>query len=283
MDLEQQKAKAMAFRQMHRGPKILVLPNVWDVVSARVVEESGFDAMATTSAGVAFTLGYPDGQIISREEMLARVARIARAVKVPVSADVESGYGDRPEDAASTALGVIEAGAIGMNLEDGTGSTAQPLAELSLQLEKIHAVRESAMKTKVLIVLNARTDVYLDRVGPEASRYDETVKRAVAFRDAGADCIFVPGLADSSVIGRLVKDVQCPINILVGPGSPPISELQGLGVARVSVGSGLIRATLTNLKRVVEDLRTSGTYQGMEGAIAHADVNGLLSRQGKTS
>src|SRR5678815_1145624 len=163
-DNELQKSKANAFRQMHRGPKILVLPNAWDVVSARLFEEAGFGAIATTSAGVAFTLGYPDGQRISREEMLARVTRIARAVKVPVTADVEAGYGNRPEDAASTALGVIEAGAVGMNLEDGTGDARTPLAELPLQLERIHAVREAAMKTKVLIVLNARTDVYLDQV-----------------------------------------------------------------------------------------------------------------------
>jgi 2-methylisocitrate lyase-like PEP mutase family enzyme len=143
VDIEQQKSKANAFRQMHRGSNILVLPNAWDVVSARLFEETGFGAIATTSAGVAFTLGYPDGQKISREEMLARVARIARAVRTPVTADVESGYGNRPEDAASTALGVIEAGAVGMNLEDGTGNPAKPLSELPLQLERIHAVREA--------------------------------------------------------------------------------------------------------------------------------------------
>ena len=124
--------------------------------------------------------------------MLARVARISRAVRAPVTADVEAGYGNRPEDAASTALGVIEAGAVGMNLEDGTGNPAKPLSELPLQLERIHAVREAAMKTNVLLVLNARTDIYLDQVGPEDSRYDETLKRAIAFRDAGADCISCP-------------------------------------------------------------------------------------------
>lgn len=276
-NIEQQKNKANAFRQMHRGPNILVLPNAWDVVSARLFEEAGFGAVATTSAGVAFTLGYPDGQKISREEMLARVARIARAVKVPVTADVESGYGNRPEDAASTALGVIEAGAVGLNLEDGTGNPAQPLADLPLQLEKIHAVREAAMKTKVLLVLNARTDVYLDQVGPEESRYDETLKRAVAFRDAGADCIFIPALRDSEVIARLVKDVQCPVNILVGPGWPSVAELEKLGVARISVGSSLMRATLGAAKRAAEELKNSGTYTLLEGGVPYADVNTLLN------
>jgi 2-methylisocitrate lyase-like PEP mutase family enzyme len=278
-DVEQQKTKANAFRQMHRGPGILVLPNAWDVISARLFEEAGFGAIATTSAGVAFTLGYPDGQKISREEMLARVARIARAVKVPVTADVESGYGNRPEDAASTALGVIEAGAVGMNLEDGTGDSAKPLAELALQLEKIHAVREAAVKTRVLLVLNARTDVYLDQVGPEEGRYDETLRRAIAFRDAGADCVFVPGLREAEVIGRLVKDVKCPANILAGPGSPTVAELDRLGVARLSVGSAIIRATLAVAKRAAEELKSKGTYTALEGGIPHADVNKLLSRQ----
>src|SRR5579872_1395647 len=137
-DIEKQKAHAHAFRAMHHGPKVLLLPNIWDVAGARVLEEAGFGAMATTSAGIAFTLGYPDGQKISRDEMLARVARIVRAVKVPVTADVEAGYGNRPEDAADTARGVIEAGAIGMNLEDGTDRPGR-LVELSLQLEKIRA------------------------------------------------------------------------------------------------------------------------------------------------
>ena len=277
-DIEQQKAKAIAFRQMHRGPKILVLPNAWDVISARIMEEAGFGAIATTSAGVAFTLGYPDGQKISREEMLARVTRIARAVKVPVTADVESGYGQRPEDAASTTLGVIEAGAVGMNLEDGTGSPESPLMDLSRQVEKIHAVREAAMKSKVLIVLNARTDVFLDKVGPEESRYDATLKRAIAFRDAGADCVFVPGLSERELINRLVKDVQCPVNILVGPGSPTVNELEGLGVARITVGSALMRATLGKVKKAVEELRNSGTYEGLADGIPYAAVNELLSR-----
>jgi len=276
---EQQKSKALAFRAMHRGPRALVLPNVWDVVSARVIEEAGYGAIATTSAGVAFSLGYPDGQKISRDEMLARVARIAKAVKVPVTADVESGYGNRPEDAAQTARMVIEAGAVGMNLEDGTEDPAHPLVELSLQLEKIQAVREAALKTGVLLVLNARTDVYLAQVGAEATRYDETVRRLVAFRDAGAECVFAPGVGDAETIRRLVQDVQCPLNILAGPGSLSIPELEKLGVARVSLGSGTIRATLGLLRKIAEELQSSGTYTAMEGAPAHGQVNGLMGRK----
>ncbi len=216
MSTDELKSKALTFRTMHRGARILVLPNAWDVASARIFEQAGFGAIATTSAGIAFTLGYPDGQKISRVEMLARVGRIAKAVKVPVTADVEGGYGDRPEDAARTAREVVEAGAVGMNLEDATKDADHPLVELSLQVEKIRAVREAALKTGVLIVLNARTDVYLLEVGPSEKRYDETVRRLLSFRDAGADCVFVPGLRDAEIIARLVRDVKCPLNILGG-------------------------------------------------------------------
>jgi 2-methylisocitrate lyase-like PEP mutase family enzyme len=273
-----QKAKAIAFRAMHRGPGVLLLPNVWDVASARIVEEAGFGAIATTSAGVAFTLGYPDGERISREEMLARVGRIARAVKVPVTADVEAGYGSRPEDAAQTARGVIEAGAAGINLEDGTEDPAHPLVDLTVQLEKIRAVREMAVKCGVLLVLNARTDVYLAQVGVPEKRYDETVRRLVAFRDAGAECVFAPGLRDADTIRRLVVDMQCPLNILAGPGFPSVLELEKLGVARVSLGSAPMRATLGLVRRMAEELKASGTYGALEGAPSHADVNRMLGK-----
>lgn len=275
-DIESQKAKALTFRGLHRGPKILLLPNAWDVASARVFEEEGFGAIATTSAGIAFSLGYPDGEKISREEMLARIARIARAVKAPVTADVEAGYGNRPEDAARTAREVIAAGAVGMNLEDGTEDPAHPLTDLSLQLEKIHAVREAALKSGVLLVVNARTDAFWLKTGPEEKRYDLTLRRLVAFRDAGAECVFVPGLRDAGTIGRLVKDVKCPVNILAGPGFPSVPELQALGVARVTLGSGPMRASLGFLRRLGEELKTSGTYGGLEGAVPYDEANELM-------
>jgi 2-methylisocitrate lyase-like PEP mutase family enzyme len=273
---EEQKAKANAFRALHRGGKVLVLPNAWDVASARVFEETGFPAIATTSAGIAFSLGYPDGQKISREEMLARVTRIARAVKVPVTADVEAGYGEKPQDAARTACTLIEAGAVGMNLEDATSDPQQPLVELPLQIEKIRAIREAAMKLGMLLVLNARTDVYLAEVGAPQLRYFEAVKRLMAYRDAGADCVFAPGLSEPATIAQLVKDVQCPLNILAGPGSPSVPELEKLGVARVSVGSGPMRATLGLLKRIAEELKATGTYEALEGGIPYAEVNRML-------
>ena len=266
---ENQAARADAFRAMHRGPKTLLLPNAWDVASARIFEEVGIRAIATTSAGIAFTLGYPDGEKISRGEMLAVVARIAAAVKVPVTADVEAGYGNRPEDAALTAKGVIEAGAVGMNLEDGTDDPHHPLTDLALQLEKIAAVRETAAVQGVPIVLNARTDVYLREIGLAEQRYPEVLRRLAAFRDAGADCLFAPGLRDLATIGRLVRELNYPVNILAGPESPSIAELERLGVARVSLGSGPMRATLGLARRIAEELKRAGTYRALDGAIPH--------------
>src|SRR6202161_1809957 len=250
----QQQAKAAAFRGLHSGKEILLLPNVWDVASARLIEEAGFKAVATSSAGIASSLGYPDGQIIPREEMLPVIARIAKAVGIPVSADVEAGYGKTPEDAGRTARAVLDAGAIGMNLEDANADSTAALVELPLQLEKIHAVREMANRLRLPLPLNARTDVYLLQIGDPAKRYDEAVTRLSAFRDAGADCVFVPGLRDAAAIGRLVTDLRCPINILAGPGSPTVPELFKLGVARVSLGSGPMRATLGNLRSIAEEV-----------------------------
>lgn len=279
MTTEHQKAKALSFRQLHHGPKTLLLPNVWDVATARIVEEAGYPALATTSAGIAFSLGYPDGEKIPKEEMFARIARIARAVKVPVSADVEKGYGHRPEDAAYTATAVIEAGAVGINLEDGTGNPAHPLVDLSLQLEKIKAVREAALKTGVLLVLNARTDVYLRALGSsDDERYRLALERVLAFRDAGADCVFVPGLRDLATIDRLVSEVKCPVNILAQEGYPSIAELQSRRVARVSLGSGPMRAGLALMKRLVTELQASGTYSQLEGAIPGTELNALMKQ-----
>jgi 2-methylisocitrate lyase-like PEP mutase family enzyme len=274
--MNQQANAAAAFRSMHSGSELLLLPNVWDAASARIIEAAGFSAIATSSGGIAFSLGYPDGQKISREEMLAVVARIAKAVRVPVTADVESGYGNSPEAAADTARAVIAAGAVGINLEDVSGDADKPLVDLALQLEKIKAVREAAAALHVPLVLNARTDVFLLEVDEPAGRYDEALRRLSAFRDAGADCVFIPGIRDAAIIGRFVSDLRCPVNILAGPASPSISELRKLGVARVSLGSSVMRASLGTLRRIANELRSAGTYESLDGAPSYAEMNELL-------
>lgn len=276
MNSSKLKEKAAAFGAMHHGPKILLLPNVWDAASAVIVRQAGFGALASSSAGIAFSLGYPDGQKISREEMLAAVARIAKCVDVPVTADVEAGYGPRPEDAAETARGVLEAGAVGMNLEDATKDAENPLEDLQLQVEKIRAVREVAVSAGIPVVLNARTDAYLLQVGEPAKRYDLALKRLSAFRDAGADCLFIPGVNDVETIQRFVKDLKFPINVLAGPGAPSVGELEKMGVARASLGSGVMRATLGYLQRIAAEVKTAGTYKALEGAPSFAEMNRML-------
>jgi len=274
---DEQRKKAEALRALHSGPETLVLVNVWDAGSARIVEDLGFPAIATTSAGIAFSKGLPDGQKISSERMMAAVAEIVGAVNVPVTADAEAGYGDTPEHAAETASNVVMTGAVGMNFEDATGRAEQPLADPKLQVERIHAIRETAAQMRVPLVLNARTDVYLLQVGDPAKRYDETVKRLEAYRDAGADCLFVPGVRDPEMIGRLVSDLRCPLNILAGAGSLSIAELTALGVKRISLGSGPMRAALGLLRRLGQEVRTEGTYSNMGGAPSHAEMNQLMS------
>jgi 2-methylisocitrate lyase-like PEP mutase family enzyme len=276
MSNPEQRQKAEEFRKLHTEGDVLLLPNVWDVASARVVEDAGFPAIATSSAGIAFAQGFPDGQKIPPERMLAVIADIAKAVNVPVTADVEAGYGNRPEDAALTARRVIDAGAVGMNFEDATGDAAHPLFDLPVQVQRIRAIRETGERLGVPLVINARTDVYLLQLGDPAGRYDEALRRMSSFRDAGADCVFVPGVVDVATISRFVGDLRCPMNILAGPGSPSVAELKRAGVRRISLGSGPMRAGLGALRSLAEELKTQGTYSGLSDAPSHAEMNRLM-------
>jgi 2-methylisocitrate lyase-like PEP mutase family enzyme len=280
MDMTAQGRKAEELRKLHGGPRVLVLPNAWDVASALVLEELGYPAIATTSAGVAFALGYPDGQRLFRDEMLEVVARIVRAVRVPVTADMESGYGITPKDMAETAKAIVAAGAVGLNLEDVTGDTESSQVDTALQVEKIRAIREASASLGVSLVINARTDVYLMPIGPEVTRFEQTVERLRAYRAAGADCVFAPGVKERDLIQKLVKAVGAPMNILVTPGCPPIPELQKIGVARASIGSGVMRSTLGLVRRIGKELQAAGTYSELfDGAIPFAEINGLIARR----
>jgi 2-methylisocitrate lyase-like PEP mutase family enzyme len=274
-----QSELARQFLALHDGRKILLLPNAWDVASARIFEDAGFPAVGTSSAGVAFSLGYPDGQKISRGEMLAVVHRIAEAVHIPVTADVEAGYGTKPEDAAETARQVIAAGAVGMNLEDAIPDKADALADLNLQIEKIRAVNEISVRAGIAFVLNARTDVFLAEIGPAETRLARAIERLNAYRDAGAQSLFAPGVKDKETIAQLVSGVRGPVNILATAGTPPLAELEKLGVARVSVGSGPMRATLGLTARIARQLHDEGTFYLMtDGAMTYADANRLFTR-----
>jgi 2-methylisocitrate lyase-like PEP mutase family enzyme len=274
-----QAEKGRKFLELHTGPKILVLPNAWDVASARIFEEAGFPAIGTSSAGVAFSYGYPDGEKISREESLAVVRRIAQGVDVPVTADVEAGFGSTPKEIAETARAVLAAGAVGMNLEDGVEEKPDFIVDLNRQVETIHAVLEAAVGAGVPFVLNARTDIFLNGIGPAETRLARTIERLNAYHAAGAQSLFAPGVKDKDTIAQLARGVAGPLNILATVGTPPVAELQQLGVARVSLGSGPMRATLGFLARMARRLRDDGAFTLMtEGTIPYGDVNGLFRR-----
>ena len=280
MDRTVQAQKAALLKALHHGPKILVLANAWDVISARIVEELGFPAVATTSAGIAASLGYPDGQRVSREEMLEVIADIGRAVQVPVTADMEAGYGTTAAEVAETAQALIAAGAVGLNLEDMAGDDESSQVPLQLQVEKILAVREAAKAAGVGLVINARTDIYLMPIGPAETRFERTVERLRAYAKAGADCVFAPAVKDSQTIAKLAKAVEAPLNILVMPGVPNLKELERLGVARASIGSGLMRAALGTTRNIAKALWERRDSEAMFAeAVPYAEVNRLLGRK----
>lgn len=275
-----QHDRAAAFRRLHaRGAdSILVLPNAWDALSARVVEAAGAPAIATTSAGISWALGHPDGQGLTRDAMVDAVRRIVAAVRVPVSADVESGYGSgTPEDVAETVRGVIGAGAVGINLEDSPGRDGQPMLETAVQAARIAAARAAATAAGVDLFINVRVDSYLRQVGAEGDRFDETVRRAHAYTAAGADGVFVPMVVDGPTIQRLAAAVGAPLNVLAVPGAHRVSELRSLGVARVSVGPGLARSVMTYVQRAAAELLNEGTYDVLGGALTSAEANALFA------
>ena len=275
MDQERLKAKALEFRQLHQGPGVLVLANAWDVATARVLVDAGAPAVATSSAGIAFSLGYPDGQVIPAQEMLIAVGRIAGAVDVPVSADLEAGYGERPEELAETVRHVLDAGVIGANIEDAKSESGNPLFDQSLAAERIRAAREAADGRGIHFVINARTDACL-RSGVDRQTLDESIRRANAYREVGADCLFVPGVSTRDAIRELVEAIDGPLNILARLDSPPLTELREMGVRRVSLGSGLMRATLALVRRALGELRASGTYEFLRDAPGVDEINRLL-------
>lgn len=288
MDLQMpglsQAEKAQKFLSLHRGPRILVLPNAWDVSSARIFEDAGFPAIATTSSGIANSLGFPDGQHISREQMLEVVERIANAVSIPVTADMEGGYGTTIDAMAETARGVIAAGAVGLNLEDSPEESSGKLFDIPLQKEKIAAIVEVGKKMGVPLVVNARTDVYLEKIGAPSERFAHAVERLNAFREAGAASLFAPVVEDAETIAALARAVRGPLNVLARAGTPPVRELEKLGVARVTVGGGPMRATMGLVSRIAGELRDQGTYNLMLENLMPSDrANSLmLKRRGKS-
>ena len=272
-----QRAKAEALRDLHIPGDPLLLLNAWDAASAVVIARAGARAIATSSAAAANALGYADGQQLTREQMLGAVAAIAGAVDLPVTADMEAGYGDEPEAAAATARGVVEVGAVGLNMEDLSDGD-EDLLPIERFAAKIAAVRAVGDETGIPLVLNARTDVFLGQVGDPGTRLERAVERGRAYLAAGADCIFVPGVIDPGVITALVQGIDGPVSVLAVPGSPPLTELKALGVARISTGSGPYRAALSLARKMAGEAYGAGTLDSMIAAqVAFADAQALFA------
>ena len=261
--------------ELHQGEDILVLPNAWDVVSARVLVDAGFEAIATTSGGCAFSLGFCDGELISRAGMLEVVTRIANSVNVPVSADVEAGYGPSSEDVALTIRGVIEAGAVGANIEDSDKLNPGHLIPFELAVERIGAGRAAADQVGVPVVITARVDGF--HYGNDDTVFDDVIRRANAYLEAGATCAFIPFISDSDLIGRVAAAIDGPINILAGPDTPSVPNLKKLGVRRLTVGSGFAKAALKVLQQSAQELQTSGTFEFTRGVLSQNDVHRILT------
>ncbi|MGW2555684.1 isocitrate lyase/PEP mutase family protein [Streptomyces sp. NPDC001635] len=264
--------QALAFRALHVPGRPLVLPNAWDTASARLVEEAGAAAVATTSAAVAWGLGAADGDRLTRADALAAVARIADTVAVPVTADIETGYADDPAGVGDTIREVLAAGAVGVNIEDGLYGPGAPLRPVDEQAERIAAARAAADAAGVPLFVNARVDTYLRGAGG----LGDTLERAAAFLEAGADGVFVPGTFDPVTVKALAEGIEGPLNVLVGPGAPSVAELAALGVARISAGSGLAEAVHGLVLRAARELLDAGTYGGLAGGADYASLNGLL-------
>jgi 2-methylisocitrate lyase-like PEP mutase family enzyme len=275
--MKSQAEKAEEFRALHHKERILVLPNAWDVPSARIFEEAGFPAVATTSAGMMVSLGYPDGEVIDEKDLVAAVARIGRVLTVPLSVDIVAGFGHTTKDVVDTVRDVVKTGAVGINIEDFEHATKK-LFPASEQSEKIKRIRDLAKTLKIPIVINARTDALRYAEGNDDARLAEAIRRGVTYRDAGADCIYPMGLTEASAISTFVKTLQFPVNLMVRKGLPSITDLQKLGVARVSFGPSASYATMGLLKRISKEVIEKGTYDNLvDGAITYDELNSLAS------
>jgi len=278
MNTTEQAAKAEAFRALHRGPRLLLMSNAWDAVTARLFEAEGFAAVATTSGGVSWTLGYADGEAAPWDEVVEQTARIARAVAVPVTADIEGGFGATPEAVGRSITDIIGAGAVGVNLEDSVKGP-EPMRTLEDAAARIGAAREAARAAGVPIVINARVDVFIKQVGDEAGRFEEAVRRGKAYLAAGADCVYPITLRDPATIERLVRALDAPLNINVRAGYPSLAELEALGVRRVTTATTLTMVALSAVRDSIRDIRAHGRFDTISPTVAHPEMQQLMANK----
>ena len=259
-----QKEKAELFLKYHQDKEIVVLLNSWDIGSSKLIEACGYKAIATTSMGIAASLGYPDCEVLQLSEMIQVIKGIVNAVKAPVTVDIEAGYGSNLNEIIDSVKKVIATGIIGINIEDSIELSPILIDEMEF-CERISAIRALSNSLGFHLVINARTDSFYVSSGSQQEKLSESIKRGNKYREAGADCIFVQPVWEKEMISTLVKEINAPINILanptIGAGIPlSVSELQDIGVARLSLGSSLMKATLALTKKVADELSGKGTY-----------------------
>jgi 2-methylisocitrate lyase-like PEP mutase family enzyme len=272
--------KSRRLRELVRAPEILVMPGAYDVLSALLFEQMGFKAIQGTSGGIAAALGYADGEVMSRDRFIEISGSFAGAVSVPFNADGERGYGDE-NGVRETVRALVLRGVAGMNLEDGAAKGKGGLVEISEQLRKIKAVMETKRELGSEFFLNARVDAF--HVFPDDSKkaLDEAIRRGNAYAEAGGDCIFYLFLHSAEIIGRIAKEVKAPMSILAGPQSPSVSQLQDLGVARVSYGSGFLKAALTGTKQLAQEIFEKGTCDLLKQGVQTPEIGALVARRKK--
>ncbi len=276
MTLRSLTEKAEVLLSLHTNGKLLVLPNVWNPIGARILEKKGYPAVATASAAISASLGYQDGEKIKRATAIESIGRIARSVDVPVTADIETGYGESLSELEATAQQVVESGAVGVNIEDGLewGGGLRPIED---QCQRIAAFRQSADRCGVHVVINARTDSFVScSFTSKEEAMEEAVKRAQAFSEAGADCFYPIGPGDEATV-RLLRDrIQTPINILAMPTAAPLSVMREIGVNRVSFGPYLFRSCTRKFADIVEALLTTGDYSSFSDMMSRAEIDEYL-------
>ncbi len=272
---------ADSFRARHHKKPVLLLPNAWDGASARLFVAAGFEAIATTSGGLAWSLGYPDGEATPWAEVVAATRRIVRAAGVAVTADIEAGYAETPGALAAHVAEIIDTGAVGINLEDGRHATP-PLRGLDEAAARIAAARAAAHKAGVPLVINARCDVYfyLAQQHDEAWRLAETVKRCAAYLAAGADCVYPFGVREPAVIAALAAAIAAPINITGRAGMPDAAALERLGVARITIATAPTLVAMSAVKALADDLRATGRFDGLAASLRHPDAQALFTPKG---
>lgn len=272
--MKNQRQLALDFQKLHHDDALFILPNAWDAGSAYIFEKAGYKSVATTSAGIAYSLGYADGEVITFDDLLRVIHQITRRISVPLSVDIERGYATTAHDVAANVRSVIEAGAVGINIEDGYPGNEPYLESVSEQVQKISHIAALKKELDIPFVINARTCTCLLQIGDEATRISSVIERCNAYASAGADCIFIPGALDQKTVATLVQQIDAPINILATPSFDDIEAMQTIGVRRLSLGSGPVRTAYATLISLASSIQNNHNLDSLFGhSFSYAEAN----------